>query len=314
MEHAIYIIGAGAIGKVLAVFLKLENKNVVLIRGSIDDDSSYVERIEVELNDHKMVAAEIEIRTLSSFSTLDGIIVLTNKSFGNPNLAKTLKAKINNSPLVILQNGLNIEQPFIGNGFSHIYRAVLFTTSQQVTPNKLRFKPVAFSPVGIIKGSNEMLTIITGQLNNAHFEFKAEENIQPVIWTKAIVNSVFNSICPLLEIDNGIFYRDKKALDIATRVITECVAIAQAKGIFLEIEKVVHSLLMISKFSEGQFISTYQDIRNKRKTEIETLNFAIVDFAKELNKEDVVRETLLLGELINIKSGLSQDDLIQQKQ
>lgn len=32
----IYIIGSGAIGKALAVFLQQENKPVILVRGSVD--------------------------------------------------------------------------------------------------------------------------------------------------------------------------------------------------------------------------------------------------------------------------------------
>jgi 2-dehydropantoate 2-reductase len=46
------------------------------------------------------------------------------------------------------------------------------------------------------------------------------------------------------------------------------------------------------------------DINNKRETEIETLNFAILDAGRTLNKESVVRETKLLGELIRLKSDL----------
>ncbi|MEI9956866.1 MAG: 2-dehydropantoate 2-reductase [Ferruginibacter sp.] len=304
IDNTIYIIGAGAIGKALAVFLKLNHKNVIIIRGSVDDGSYCFERIEVELNDCKIVTAEIEIRTISSFSNLNGIVVFANKSFGNPALAKALKTKINNAPIVILQNGLNIEQPFIDNDFSQIYRCVLFATSQQLAKNKLRFKPVASSPIGIIKGDIETLAAVVEQLDNHNFRFKVEENIQPVIWTKTIVNCVFNSVCPLLETDNGIFYRDEKALQIARRVIGECTGVAKAKGIVLDAEKVENSLLLISKSSEGQFISTCQDIKNKRKTEIETLNFAIVNFATELNMVDFVQETKLLGELITIKSEL----------
>ncbi len=43
MMKRIYIIGSGAIGKALAVFLALENKKVTLIRGSIDNQPMYKE-------------------------------------------------------------------------------------------------------------------------------------------------------------------------------------------------------------------------------------------------------------------------------
>lgn len=305
-KNKIYIVGAGAIGKVLAVLLKPANKNVVILRGSIDDQSSYTEKIQVELHDKTTLEAEVEVSTLSNFTALHGIVVLTNKSYGNQHLSQVLSSKISNSPIVILQNGLGVEQAFIDHGFPEIYRCVLFATSQTIGENKLRFKPVSVSPIGTIKGNSDSLNIIVEQLNSDNFQFKAETNIETVIWKKAIVNSVFNSVCPLLEIDNGIFHRDEKTLAIAKRVIEECVAIAKETGVFLNIDEVVESLLLISKFSDGQLISTFQDIKNKRKTEIETLNFAIVNVAKKLNKEHMVAETKLLGELIKLKSELAQ--------
>ena len=279
----IFIIGAGAIGKALAVALKLSHKNVVLVRGSVDDGSRSVEKIEV-VNDGAKLEAEIEIGTFSRFSALDGIVVLASKSFGNDNLARKLQAKAKNSPLVVLQNGLGVERPFIDRDFPEIYRCVLFVTSQTISANQIRFKPVTISPIGIITGSKANLQLVVDQLNSSFFPFKAETDIQTVIWTKAIINSVYNSICPLLEIDNGIFHREAQALDIAKRVIAECAAIAKENGIDLEADEVVERLLLISQSSDGQLISTLQDINNKRQTEIETLNFEIVSVARKLTK------------------------------
>lgn len=308
MKNNIYIIGAGAVGKTLAVFLKKAGKNVVLVRGSVVDSARRIEKIRVVLADKTEVSAKIEVSSLSNFSRLDGIVVLTSKSFGNRNLAEGLTGKTDGAPLVILQNGLGVEQPFIDRAYPEIYRCVLFMTSQIVSENKVSFKPVAVSPIGIIKGSPANLDAIVKELDNPAFPFKAEEDIQTVIWKKAIINSVFNSICPLLEIDNGIFHREEKVLEIAKRIIAECVTIAREKGIYLETGEVAERLLLISRSSDGQLISTLQDILNKRPTEIETLNFAIAGIAEKLNKGNLVIETKLLGELTRLKSDLSREN------
>lgn len=306
MKDNIYIIGAGAIGKALGAFLKLENRRVFILRGSVDDCREYTENLSVELPDKTRLAAEVEIGAVSRFPQLDGIIVLTNKSYGNESLSQKLKGKTGNSPVVILQNGLGVEQPFVDRDFPEIYRCVLFATSQIVFENQISFKPVAASAVGIIKGDARRLNKIVEQISTARFSFKAVADIQPVIWTKAIINSVFNSICPLLEVDNGIFQRDEKVLAIGKRVIEECVSIAAGKGIYLETAEIVERLLLISKSSDGQLISTLQDIRNKRETEIETLNLEIARIAESLNREQAIRETKLLGELTKLKSELNK--------
>jgi len=305
VQNHIYIIGSGAIGKALAVFLKLSGKDVTLIRGTINDGTTKIERIYVEMADGIIHQADIVVTTLDTFSTISGIIILANKSFGNEQLAVLLKHKIGNSPIVLFQNGLGVEQPFVNHQYREIYRCVLFVTSQIIDPVTVRFKPVAICPIGIEKGNKNHLGNIVSQLSTPDFGFKSELNIQHIIWKKTIVNCVFNSICPLLEVDNGVFHRNAEARKIARRVISECIAIAIAKGIDLNADEVETSLLQISRLSDGQDISTLQDIRNNRKTEIETLHPAIVRIAESLNKGKLVRETRLLGELTKIKTHIN---------
>lgn len=301
-DRTIFIVGAGAIGKALAVFLKLQGKNPVLIRGSVTNEPSYLQSIEVELGGNTALTAEILTATASDYASFHNLVVFTNKSYGNKVLAQQLKTKIGNTPIVLLQNGLTVEQPFIDNDYPAIYRCVLFTSSQFISSAKLKFKPAAPSRIGTIKGNDEELASIVAQLNNEHLQFKAETDIQPVIWTKAIANCVFNSVCPLLEMDNGIFHRSEKALEIAKRVIDECIIVARSVNVDLEREKVLDTLLHISKTSDGQKISTYQDILHGRPTEIDTLNLAVVDIARKMNRSASVKETNLLGELIAVKS------------
>jgi 2-dehydropantoate 2-reductase len=296
----VYIIGAGAIGKVLAVCLNNDGKKVVLLRGSVDNGESHKENIRVMLPSQEIIEAEVTIDTFSNYRSLEGLIVLCNKSYGNAALAVALKDKIGYSPLILLQNGLGVEQVFMD--FPSVYRCVLFVTSQPVSDTKLNFKPVAVSPIGRISGGDETsLGHIASLLNTPYFGFRAEGDIQPIIWKKAIINSVFNSVCPLLETDNGIFHRNPQALQIAESLVAECLCVAEGQGINLNRTVVMDSLLLISRSSDGQFISTLQDIRNHRPTEIETLNLAIAGMAA--TEQDII-QTLLLGQLTLLKSQL----------
>lgn len=306
MSNKIFIIGAGAVGKALAVFLKLEGKDVSIIRGSVDNQPNDRELIKVQMADDSILQAEIEISSLSDHANFDGILVLANKSYGNEKLAESLLNRAKNNPIVLLQNGLGVEEPFMKLGFTKIYRAVLFTTCQLVSNNLVKFKPVAISQIGILKGKIVELQFVVNQINNTIFKFAVNENIQPIIWKKAIANCVFNSICPLLENDNGVFLRNDNVLELAKKVISECVKVAINQNINLTEKEVLDNVLMISKMSDGQLISTLQDMRNKRKTEIETLNFAIVNYAKQAGNELDVTTTRLLGELIKLKAELNR--------
>lgn len=299
----IFIIGNGVIAKALAIALTLSGRNVTILRGTAEVEAAYSENIQVETGG-RTLEADILISSINNFEKLDGVILLTNKSFGNTELAKKLKSRTNRSPIVFLQNGLHIENSFIKQDFPELYRCVLLATSQSVTKNKVTFKLVAPSPVGVIKGSDEILNSIVETLSTDIFSFRAEADIQTFIWKKVISNCVFNSICPLLETDNGVFQRNNDVLKIAKTVISECLAVAHENGIMLTEDEVLQNVLSISKMSDGQKISTYQDILNKRETEIDTLNFAIAKAALLTKIE--VPVTSLLGDLVKIKSELSR--------
>lgn len=306
-EH-IYIVGSGAISRALAVFLTHSGKAVTIIRGSIDDGSVRTANFSARMPDGTLLEAEVNVATLSTFSVINGIIVVATKSYANKQLAVDLKERAGNSPIVLLQNGLGIEQPFLAQHFQEVYRAVLLVTSQVVDQTTVRFKPVAACPVGIECGSVDKLISIVSQLSTPQFIFESKAALKSVIWKKAIVNCVFNSVCPLLEVDNGVFYRDPHAMQIARRVISECLVIANQNEIQLLQEEVENSLLEISIASDGQLISTLQDIRNNRNTEIDTLNLEIVRIAEGIGKGEAVRETRLLGELTQLKAKLRRQE------
>jgi 2-dehydropantoate 2-reductase len=306
MDPTIHIIGAGAIGKALAIALQHEGRPVQLwqIRPSGQLQPSL--QFRMQLPDGQIIEEKIAAASLSASGQLQGILLLSNKSFVNKELAILLKNKIKDAPIVLLQNGLNVEKAFIERAFPAVYRCVLMSTSQEETDGLIRFKPVSVSPVGITKGNGAELTHIVGLINSRHFPFRAEMEIESFIWKKAIINCAFNAICPLMEADNGLFYRNDYALNIAITIMKAGKALAARKGIILDDNEMKTALLQISKSSQGQEISTLQDIRRGRPTELENLHFEMHRIAVQEGCPELVREILLMGELTRLKSELSK--------
>ena len=60
----VYIIGVGAVGKVLAACLGNDGKKAVLLRGSVDDGKTHSENIRVILPSEKIIEADVTIDTL----------------------------------------------------------------------------------------------------------------------------------------------------------------------------------------------------------------------------------------------------------
>jgi len=297
----IYIVGSGAIGKALAVFLQLENKAVVLVRGSVDHIPDSEDQITV-IGKERTFKQSIVTTTFNGLKTINGIVLIASKAFANEEIAGKLREKAGDFSIVLLQNGLHVERPF--QGFDRVYRCVLFSTSQVTGHNEVTFKSVTSSPVGNVQGNNEGLEEVVDMIDTVEFGFRSEPDITVQVWTKVIVNCAFNSICPLLETDNGIFVRNPEAAKLARTVIDECVSLAQKQGIDLDSDTIEKNLMLISQRSEGQLISTYVDILHNRRTEIDSLNLEVFRVADEMGVAKTVEHTKLLGELIQLKSAI----------
>jgi len=297
----IYILGCGAIGLTLAAHLTNEGRNVVAVRTSKNDVTTgkinvTVRGVKTELN------VSVETVSLSRLATLDGIVVVTAKSYANKMIASALVEKGFTGAIVVLQNGLGVESPFIKSRFTEIYRCVLYATAQIISENEVTFRPIASCPIGIVQGDRDGLEKCVGWLTTSNFPFHVETNIQRDVWKKTIINSVFNSICPLLDVDNGIFVRDKDVAQLAGEIVGECVVLAKAKGVMLTESELMDQILRISRGSDGVLISTLQDIKNGRQTEIESLNLEMARTAASLKPKINMLKTNFLGRMILVKS------------
>lgn len=303
----VYILGSGAIGFPLAAYLAKAGRPVVAVR----THSQHVPRgtVTVSVDDGTgRVSAEVETVSLSGLGGLEGVMVAASKSYANPMIARALEDKGARGPVVVLQNGVGVEKPFLEAGFPTVLRCVLYATGQALSEHEFRFRPIASSPIGVVSGSQPDLQACVEALSTAQFPFHAEANIQREVWKKALINSVFNSVCPLLEVDNGIFVRSEEAVGLALEVVRECLAVTERLGLGLSEAEVIAQILRISRGSDGQLISTLQDIRGGRPTEIESLNLEIARVAASLEPPVSLPRVELLGRMVLLKSRRAGED------
>lgn len=300
-QQTCYILGAGAVGLPLAAYLADAGRSVVAVRTSRSDVPASTISVSVQ-NGANHISARVETSSLARLAKLDGTIVVAAKSYANQAIARELKAKAASGPLVILQNGLGVEKPFLDAGFAPIYRCVLYVTGQPVAEHSFTFRPVSASPIGVVSGDGAGLESCVEALSTSGFPFRAEANIERETWKKAIINAVFNSICPLLDADNGIFVRDPAAEQLAREVVSECVMLTDRLNLGLRERELMEQLLLISQRSDGQLISTLQDLRSGRPTEIEFLNLEIARVAGALQPPLELPRVELLGKMIATKS------------
>ncbi|HMQ29336.1 MAG TPA: 2-dehydropantoate 2-reductase [Chloroflexaceae bacterium] len=304
-ENTIYVLGSGAIGFPLAAYLAHAGRSVVAVRTSRGDIPRGAVTVTARSGDER-VSASVETVSLAGLERLDGLIVLATKAYANGDLARELGARGARGPVVILQNGVGVERPFLEGGFPEVYRCVLYITSQAASAHEFTVRPVTASPIGVVRGDEAGLARCVEALHTPGFPFRAEARIEREVWKKAIINAVFNSVCPLLEVDNGVFARDEAALALAREVVGECVVLTDRLGLALGEGELLEQLLLISRRSDGQLISTLQDLRAGRPTEIESLNLEIARVGAALEPGLALPRVELLGRLVAAKAALGR--------
>lgn len=295
-NQAIYVFGCGAIGFPLAAHLVRAGRNVTAVRTGTGRAGEIVE-LSVRQGDEEF-SASIRTVPLDAVREPEGILVIATKSYTNQVIADRLRHLKAAGPVVILQNGINVEAPFLEAGFGEVHRGVLYVTSQPEGGNAFSFRSVRSSPIGIVMGTEPGLGQCVDHLATSGFPFHREESIQAAVWRKTIINAVFNSICPLLDVDNGIFSREESVFELARDVVRECLGVTGKLGIALSEEDILGGVRLISGSSGGTLISTLQDLRNGRPTEIASLNLEIARIAATFDPPLRLPKTELLGKLI----------------
>jgi len=116
---------------------------------------------------------------------------------------------------------------------------------------------------------------------NAGIETEVSPNIHDQVWQKLLVNVGINALTALTGLKNGQLLDYPETLRLMEALVSEAAEVAKKKGILIEgnpIEKV----RKIAEATRGNRSSMGQDFDYKRRTEIDSINGAIVREAKNL--------------------------------
>lgn len=302
-SERIYILGCGAIGFPLAAFLARQGKDVVAVRTSTPHSEPSPVDVTVAISGDQSTT-QVTSCGLGTLEAPKGIFVVTAKAAANEMLAAWLTRHGASGPVVLMQNGLGVEEPFLQQGIQQLYRTILYFTSEARAPGTFAATAFKSSMTGLVNGTPAELQRVVECLDSPELPVAATDNINSFIWQKAIVNVAFNSICPLLGVDNGIFIRDPAAVALAEKLIAECIQVARTEGVHLDPSDLRQQVLDISRKTDGLLISTLQDLNAGRATEMPFINLAVVHKAAQRGLESAVPATGFLGHLVQLKETL----------
>lgn len=119
---------------------------------------------------------------------------------------------------------------------------------------------------------------------------KASEDTELLVWEKLVLNCIGNPLSVVTRLYSNAISTDENGVAITEMIINEVCSVAQAKGLPLSKEKFDWIIPFCSKLN--RFASMGYDAMEKKPTEIEMINGAVVREGKRLGIPTPVNSTL----------------------
>jgi 2-dehydropantoate 2-reductase len=132
---------------------------------------------------------------------------------------------------------------------------------------------------------SERVEHISAVFNKAGIHTKITPDVELRIWQKLIVNACQNSLTAITRLKVGDLTDQDASEDIFNGTIAEIVQVANRKGIPLDLEESLEFNRKISEQARDHYPSMLIDVKNKRKTEIDCLNGAVIREGQRLGVE-----------------------------
>ena len=141
------------------------------------------------------------------------------------------------------------------------------------------------------KKNNARVDEIAKALTDAEIPTDVFADVDVIIWEKLAVNCTANGPCVLTRVNMDTMVNNPYGPRMHDQIVQELVAVAKAKGIILDYDKVRNNVAAIHK-GNTHHPSMAQDAFKKRPTEIDTISGAVVRGGKEHGIPTPVNETV----------------------
>ena len=280
----IAIIGAGAMGCLYGGYLSQHNDVILIDSNPAQVDAINTHGITVEQTNGERTHYK-KVRACLSSQCQDAVdlVIVFVKSYYTQAALESNTALFKSSPYVMtLQNGAGNDKKI--SQFVPKEKVIIGTTTNNVVTlagSHISHSNNGSTTIGSNYGETEILSKISATLNESGFEVIISDDIQRIIWSKIFINLSINCFTALLQTPIGYMVQNKYAWNFAKRLVYEAVEVAEADGTYFDRREVLNSVKDVCIQASKGYSSMYQDRKRHVLMEIDAINGAIVEQAKQ---------------------------------
>lgn len=279
----IAVIGAGAMGSIYGGHLS-EHNDVYLIDTNpeivdkINQDGLIIERDGQTFTFHPQA-----VTSAKGLGEMDLVILFVKSIFSQAALAASQEMFGDHTYIMTLQNGSGHED--ILSEFVPHDHIIIGTTEDNgaiVSPGHIKRGGSGVTNIGmLVEDTNNHLATLKKVFDDAGFTTNIHDNIQQLIWDKLFTNVSLSVITGLLQVKIGYIGDNIHANFLVERLVKEAVAVATGLGLDFDVAQVLDKVNQVPKKSPDGYTSIYVDLRDGRKTEVDTISGSVVRASKK---------------------------------
>ena len=220
------------------------------------------------------------VKTSDGIGSQDLVIVFV-KSMFTINALEANRGLIGpDTYLMTLQNGAGHESKLLK--FADRKHVIIGSTqhnSSVIEPGCIFHGGSGITSIGLLDGGSSVLEDIARNLTSCGFECHTEENVQKQIWKKMFTNTAASSLTALYQVPLGFIHSDPNANWLMRQLCREAVEVANSLGLGFDLEEVTNDVDKVCINAPNGYTSIYADIRDGRRSEVDTISGSVVEAA-----------------------------------
>lgn len=276
------VIGAGALGCLFGGRLTQAGNDVWLVHHR----RSYVDRLNkagLIIEDMDGGVAEISVDATTNAAEVgpvDLAIIFVKSHQTEAALREHAACMGPQTNLLSLQNGLRHYERLVE--FSDEDRAFAGVTYQGAVVEEPGYVRVTSTGPSTFGGADEATARrIASVLEEAGFPAEVVGDPRPHIWAKQLISLPIKPLAALTRLSNGELVVTPETRELMAEIVAEAERVAESRGIEVPLDDPMAEVVAACEHSSSHYSSMLQDIWAERKTEIDDVNGAIVDLARE---------------------------------
>ena len=279
----IAVIGAGAMGSIYGGHLS-QNNEVYLI----DTNQSVVDKINhdgvmLQENGEEVSYQPIAVTSTAEIGKVDLVILFVKSLFSKAALSCNQGMFCEQTYIMTLQNGGGHED--IISEFVSKDRIIIGTTEDNgsvLAPGHVKHGGSGKTNIGmLVDGSYEYLEKLKETFNMCGFVTIIHDNIQELIWSKLFTNVSLSVLTGLLQVNMGYIAQNAHAWSMTECLVKEAVEVSKGLGIEFDEMEILENIKKVSVNNPNGYTSIYADLRDGRRTEVDTISGFVVKASKK---------------------------------